>query len=130
MYENNHQVFNTYRQEFAEALANLDKQRDWIIKKKKKQKERMRLLNENSQERLFYMTKAINNTVRFFKKLYFADDNARKRKLKELEDDQKFSPEDRAKNKLEQLKKFFESPFKEDRKFAISYISTYTRDKL
>lgn len=36
MYENNHQVFNTYRQEFAEALANLDKQRDWIIKKKKK----------------------------------------------------------------------------------------------
>jgi hypothetical protein len=25
MYENNHSVFNTYRQEFAEALTNLDK---------------------------------------------------------------------------------------------------------
>ncbi len=76
------------------------------------------------------MATAINNTVRYFKKLYFTDDNARKRKLKEFEEDKKASPEDRTKNKLDQLKKFFESPFKDDRKFAITYISSFTRDKL
>ncbi len=130
MYENNHSVFNTYRQEFAEALTNLDKQREWVNKKKKKTKEKVRLLHENSQERLYYMATAINNTVRYFKKLYFTDDNARKRKLKELEEDPKVSLEERVKNKLDQLKKFFDSPFKDDRKFAITYISTYTRDKL
>jgi hypothetical protein len=47
------------------------------------------------------MATAINNTVRYFKKLYFTDDNARKRKLKELEEDPKVSPEDRVKNKLD-----------------------------
>ena len=47
------------------------------------------------------MATAINNTVRFFKKIYFTDDNARKRKLKELEEDQKVGPEERVKNKLE-----------------------------
>ena len=101
MYENNHSVFNTYRQEFAEALTNLDKQREWVNKKKKKTKEKVRLLHENSQERLYYMATAINNTVRYFKKLYFTDDNARKRKLKELEEDPKVSPEERVKNKLD-----------------------------
>jgi hypothetical protein len=61
----------------------------------------VRLLHENSQERLYYMATAINNTVRYFKKLYFTDDNARKRKLKELEEDPKLSPEERVKNKLD-----------------------------
>jgi hypothetical protein len=76
------------------------------------------------------MATVINDTVRYFKKLYFPDNNARIKKLKEIEDDQKVLPEERVKNKLDQLKKFFESNFIDDRKFAISYLSAYTRDNL
>jgi hypothetical protein len=28
MFENNHQVFNTYRQEYSEAISKLDKERE------------------------------------------------------------------------------------------------------
>jgi hypothetical protein len=47
------------------------------------------------------MATAINNTVRYFKKLYFPDNNARIKKLKEIEDDPKVAPEERVKNKLD-----------------------------
>jgi hypothetical protein len=86
MYENNHQIYNNYRQEFAESLTNLEvKRKEWINNKRKKnQREKVKLLHKNSQERISYMATAINNTVKYFKKLYFPDDTARKRKLQEI----------------------------------------------
>jgi hypothetical protein len=46
------------------------------------------------------------------------------------EDDKTLDRREREREKLDQLKKFFQSPFKEDRKFAIEYLSKYTRDSL
>ena len=48
MYENNHEIYNMYRQEFAANLFELDKDREKLNKKKKKTKEKVRLLHENS----------------------------------------------------------------------------------
>lgn len=101
MYENNHQVFNTYRQEYSEAISKLEKEREIINKKKGKRGKVSNKDKDNSQKRLFYMATAINDTVRYFKKLYFPDNNARIKKLKEIEDDQKVLPEERVKNKLD-----------------------------
>ena len=84
MYENNHEIYNMYRQEFAANLLELDKDREKLNKKKKKTKEKVRLLHENSQWRLFYMATAINNTVKYFKKMYYADDSYRKKKIMEI----------------------------------------------
>ena len=101
MFENNHQVFNTYRQEYSEAISKLEKEREIINKKKGKRGKVSNKDKDNSQKRLFYMATAINDTVRYFKKLYFPDNNARIKKLKEIEDDQKVLPEERVKNKLD-----------------------------
>ena len=84
MYENGHNVYNQFRVEFAEKLTDLDKERDKIAKKKKKNKEKTKLLNENNLLRLFYMATAVNNTVRHYKKLYFADDFYRAKKLMDI----------------------------------------------
>jgi hypothetical protein len=86
MYENNHQIYNNYRQEYAESLTGLEvKRKEWINNKRKKnQREKAKLLHKNSQERIWFMATAINNTVKYFKKLYFPDDTARKRRLQEI----------------------------------------------
>lgn len=85
MFENGHAVYNQFRLEFAEKITELETERGKILKKgKKKTKERTKLLLENNQLRLFYMASAVNNTVRHFKKLYYADDVYRVGKILEL----------------------------------------------
>ena len=85
MYENGHQLYNQFRLEFAERITELDNERIKITKKgKKKNKERTKLLLENNQLRLFYMTSAVNNTVRHYKKIYFAEDVYRTNRMIEI----------------------------------------------
>ena len=86
MYVNNHQIYTNYRQEFAENLTGLEVKRKECInnKRKKNQREKAKVLHRISQERISYMATAINNTVKYFKKLYFPDDTARKRRLQEI----------------------------------------------
>ena len=143
MYENGHNLYNQFRLEFAEKITDLDNERIKITKKgKKKTKERTKLLLENNQLRLFYMASAVNNTVRHYKKLYFSEDVYRTNRMLDIvgpsiayhnflqENDQSVSKEEVDKKRLEQIKGFYDSPFKLDRKFALSYIAQMSRDKL
>ena len=34
----------------------------------------MKMLHENSYQKLFYISNAVNNTVKYYKKMYFEND--------------------------------------------------------
>lgn len=74
MYEDNHQVYTSFRNEYAEKIDELEKERGKILRRKKNKKEKIKMLHENSYQRLFYIANAVNNTVKYYKKLYFEND--------------------------------------------------------
>lgn len=123
MYEDNHHIYTSFRNEYASKIEELEKERGKILRRKKKKTEKMKMLYENSYQRLFYIANAVNNTVKYYKKLYFENDYYRQKRLMEIDDHRNHTAEVKEKNKLNQLIQFFDSPFKEDRRFAIIYIS-------
>jgi hypothetical protein len=84
MYENNHAMYNKYRVEFEEKIDILEKERGKILRKKKNKKEKIKMLHENSYQRLFYIANAVNNTVKQYKKLYFENDFYRQKRIMEI----------------------------------------------
>lgn len=83
MYEDNHKVYTMFRNEFAEKIEDLEKDRARILRRKKNKKEKMKLLKANSKQKLFYMLTALNNTIKHFKKLYFENDYYRQKNIME-----------------------------------------------
>ena len=123
MYDDNHSIYTSFRNEYAAKIEELEKERGKILRRKKNKKEKMKMLYENSYQRLFYIANAVNNTVKYYKKLYFENDYYRQKRIMEIDDNANIAPEQKEQNKLKQLTDFFDSPFKEDRRFAIIYIS-------
>ena len=130
MYEDNHSVYTQHRNEYADKIDELEKERGKILRRKKNKKEKMKMLHENSYQRFFYIANAVNNTVKYYKKLYFENDYYRQKRILEIDENTTMPPEAKEKQKVEQLASFYDSPFKEDRRFAIVYIAQMTRDKL
>jgi hypothetical protein len=74
IYEDNHAVYNSFRKEFTDRIEEIEKERARISRRKKNKKEKMKLLKQNSKQKLIYITTALNNTVKYYKKLYFEND--------------------------------------------------------
>jgi hypothetical protein len=73
IYEDN-QVYLGFRSEYAEKLDELDKERGKILRRKKNKKEKIKMLRENSYQKFFYIANAVNNTYKYYKKLYYEND--------------------------------------------------------
>ncbi len=74
MFEDNHSVYNRFRKEYEGKIDRLEKERKEILRKKKGKKEKMKMLLENSYQRLFYISYAINDTAKYYKNFYFDGD--------------------------------------------------------
>jgi len=85
MYEDNHQMYTMFREEFAERIEEIERERARILRRKKNKKEKLKLLKINSKQKLIYITTAINNTVKHYKKLYFENDYYRQKKLLDID---------------------------------------------
>jgi hypothetical protein len=83
MYENK-QVYFGFRQEYTEKIEELEKERGKILRRKKNKKEKMKMLHENSFQKLFYISNALNNTVKYYKKLYYENDYYRQKRIMEI----------------------------------------------
>ena len=127
-------IYKQKRAEFEEELAELEADRKRIVKRKKNKKERMKLLKANTRSQLVYIAKALNSTVIYYKQFYYENDYYRFKKLLDVQNaaDGEQPMDDKAKQKaqLEQLNNFFNSPFKEDRRFTIYHLAQMTRDRL
>ena len=84
IYEDNHSVYTSFRKEYADKIEELEKDRAKILRRKKNKKEKIKLLKINSKQKLIYITTALNNTVKYYKKLYFENDYYRQKKIMEL----------------------------------------------
>ena len=78
-------IFKQKKQEFEGELAEIDSERKKIIKRKKNKKERMKLLKQNTRQQLFYLCKALNQTVIHYKQLYYENDYYRFKKLLDVQ---------------------------------------------
>ena len=56
-------IYKMKRSDFEEELTEIEKERSRIIKRKKNKKERMKALRHNSRQQLYYLVKALNETV-------------------------------------------------------------------
>ena len=52
-----------------------------IIKRKKNKKEKNKALRNNSRQRLYYIVKALNDTVQHYKSFYYENDYYRIQRL-------------------------------------------------
>jgi len=122
-------IYKMKRAEFDEELADLEKEKIKIIKRKKIKKERIKALRLNSRQQLCLMVRALNETVIHYKILYFENDFYR---LKRLLDMTKIEKTEQARNNTvkELLNNFFHSPFKQDRRFMLKYLAVETRDRI
>ena len=84
IYEDNHAVYTGFRKEFSDKIEELEKERAKILRRKKNKKEKMKLLKANSKAKLVFITQALNNTVKYYKKLYYENDFYRQKKILEL----------------------------------------------
>ena len=73
--------------------------------------------------------KSLQATVLYYKDLYYENDYYRYKKLFELGSEAKTESK-RQTLQLNQLNEFFNSPFKDDRRFTVKYMSQITRDRL
>lgn len=124
-------IYKIKRSEFDAEFAELEAERRRIVKKKKSKKERQKLLKLNTKNQFIYIVRALNATVLHYKELYYENDYYRYKKLLDVQEE--FTEkEQKQKNKamLEQLTQFFQSPFKEDRRFTIFHLAQMTRDRL
>ena len=74
------------------------------------------------KDRSLIIIKALNNTVKKYKEIYYENNYYRLKKVLDCEKDPA--------NTSQALNSFFESPFEEDRAFTVSYLAQVSRDKL
>ena len=74
-------IYKSKRSDFEEELTEIEKERTRIIKRKKNKKERMKALRHNSRQQLYYLVKALNETVQHYKTGYFENDFYRLQRL-------------------------------------------------
>ena len=74
-------IYKMKRSDFEEELSEIEKERSRIIKRKKNKKERIKALRHNSRQQLYYLVKALNETVQHFKTGYFENDFYRLQRL-------------------------------------------------
>lgn len=117
------------RSHFDEEFAEIEKERTRIMKRKKNKKERIKALRLNSRQRLYYIVKALNETVKVYKSSYYENDFYRLKRLLSLANIEK-TPAAKIRSTQDFLNNLFHSPFKDDRRFMIRYLSVETRDRL
>ena len=127
-------IYKQKRAEYEEELNDLDAERKKIMKRKKNKKERMKLTKANTRQQFYYIAKALNATVLYYKQLYYENDYYRFKKLLDVQQAPDGEPpmDEKAKQKaqLDQLNNFFSSPFKDDKRFTIYHLAQITRDRL
>jgi hypothetical protein len=101
MYDDNHSIYTNFRNKYAAKIEELEKERGKILRRKKNKKEKMKMLYENSYNRLYFIANAVNDTVKHFKKLYYEFDYYRQKKLMEIEDNKSTPVEVKDKAKLD-----------------------------
>ena len=77
-------VYKSKRAEYEEELNDLEKERVKIIKRKKNKKEKMRALRNNAKQQLCYLVRALNETVCYYKILYYENDFYRMKRLLDM----------------------------------------------
>ncbi|CDW78052.1 UNKNOWN [Stylonychia lemnae] len=130
IFEDNHRIYTEKRSQYAAQLDELEKERGRITRRKKNKKDKLKQLRQNIKLKMQYITKALNETVKYYKSLYYENDYYRQKRVMELDEVVEMDEEQKKENKLKQMNDFFQSPFKDDKRFAITYISQLTRDKL
>ena len=110
-------------------MTEIDKERVRILKRKKNKKEKMKSLRLNARQQLFFLVKALNETVRHYKTMYLENDNYRLQRLLRISGIEKTSVM-QMRTILEVLNNLFHSPFKDDRRFMIRYLAVESRDRL
>ena len=78
-------VYKMKRAEYEEELSELDKERAKIHKRKKNKKERAKALRMNTRQHLSFLVRALNETVRHYKILYYEDDFYRLKRLTDMQ---------------------------------------------
>jgi len=78
-------IYKLKRAEYEDELNELEQDRKRIIKRKKNKKERMKLLKANTRQQIFYIAKALNSTVLYYKQYYFENDYYRFKKLLDVQ---------------------------------------------
>jgi len=75
--------------------------------------------------------RALNATVLHYKELYYENDYYRYKRLLDVQA-VTADADEKAKNRalLEQLNQFFQSPFKNDKRFTIFHLAQLTRDRI
>lgn len=76
-----------------------------------------------------YLVKALNDTVLYYKILYYENDFYRLKRLLDMAAVEKTQTL-KMKTVQELLNNLFHSPFKDDRRFMIRYLAIETRDRL
>ena len=129
IYDDKLKVYKLKRAEYEEELTEIDKERVRILKRKKNKKEKMKSLRLNARQQLFFLVKALNETVRHYKTMYLENDNYRLQRLLRISGIEKTSVM-QMRTILEVLNNLFHSPFKDDRRFMIRYLAVESRDRL
>ena len=67
-------VYKAKRAEYEDELNDLEKERVKIIKRKKNKKEKMKALRMNARQQMCFLVRALNDTVIYYKILYYEND--------------------------------------------------------
>jgi len=129
IYDDKLRIYKAKRAIYDDEINELDKERQKIIKARKMNKnEGSRQLRQNNKKLLLFYVRALQETIKYYKELYYENDFYRQKKLQELVGQQTGKRGEKA--LLDQLIKFFSSPFKDDRMFVVKYMAQLTRDRL
>ena len=124
-------VYKSKRQQFDEEISELLKEKTKIMRKRRNKKEKMKLLKQNTKAVIRFMVMALNDTVKEYQKQYFHNDLYRLQSLKKAMKAESKTPSNRkSKALLDGLKRFYESPFKDDKCFMLKYVMQRTRDSI
>jgi hypothetical protein len=101
------------------------------MRKRRNKKERFKALKANTKAQMKYLAYALNDTTIEYKKQYFESDLYRLGYMRRNIMTQGLTQGGNAKKALlDGLKKFYDSPFKDDKLFMLRYVQQKTRDSI
>lgn len=77
-------VYKSKRAFYEDELGDLEKERVKIIKRKKNKKEKMKALRINFRQQMCFVVRALNETVLYYKFLYYENDFYRLKRLLDM----------------------------------------------
>jgi hypothetical protein len=87
-------------------------------------------LKGNTRSIFQFIIKSLNATVLHYKEQYYENDYYRYKKLVDVQNNEQLDEKQKSRGVNDQLLTFFNSPFKEDRRFTIFHLAQMTRDRV